>query len=465
MIDLLAAVGVAVLAALVHATISLGLVRLAFGRFRLSPAAREWMLRGALVLPLVMAGRSLAQVLPGDARLRAALNEFSLHEADLAVGGKAAYQGTERVQIRSREQVFDGEALRQRDGIWRAAVGPGDSGMAEAGMLGGEPRTSRGEPVLQARRVVMIVDDGAAGSAVHEAGRETPAQAGPRQWESLEREVTILPGRAAWLEWALPFAALIWMLGTLVQLGRAARSGLAVRRLVTGSLPADPELVGEVEALGRSAGIVGVRPRILEGLGSPFAVSGGRLILPDWIVTLPRARRQAILIHEIAHLKRHDPVAQRFLVLVRAALWPHPLLAWAMKEMRRAVEHRCDDAAIEGTDRMTFARALAEVAERLHASRSVPPTGHLAVSGAPISDRVARALNGDRGGKVWIAVAGVTLLAALTVLLPPTDPGPEYDLRVVQTHQIVRDLSRGSRFDPVRQGDLLRLPGAPRSGS
>lgn len=53
-------IGVAALAAMVHATFSLGLVGLAIRFFRISPVARSWMLAVAMILPTVMAGRSPA---------------------------------------------------------------------------------------------------------------------------------------------------------------------------------------------------------------------------------------------------------------------------------------------------------------------------------------------------------------------------------------------------------------------
>lgn len=37
-------------------------------------------------------------------------------------------------------------------------------------------------------------------------------------------------------------------------------------------------------------------------------------------------------------------------------------------------------------------------------------------------------------------MAGVALLCALTLILPPADPGPAYQLQVVQTQEVIRDV-------------------------
>ncbi len=408
--------GIALLAAMVHATLSLSLVWLAFRTFRIAPVSREWMLRAALVLPLVMAGRSLAGVVPGEARIRAAFAQLAADDSGLQphLGG------------------ITGEAFRV------VRVVDSNEGEMRSGFVGGPSGPSVRGPGI---------------------GRE----AGSMRRETMERNVTLVPGRAAWVGWVLWISGAVWLLWMVVHLARAFRSAITVRRLVAGSLPAPVGLAAEVQALGHSGGVGRLRVHIVEGLGSPFAALGGRLILPDWIERIPRAERHAILAHEIAHLRRRDPLLQALLVPVHAALWPHPLLRWALLEMRQAVEHRCDDAAIESTDRMTLARALAEVAERLHASHALPATGHLAVSGAPISDRIGRALTGDREGRVWIAATCGAFLIALTLMLPPTEPGPEYHLQVTQSHQIIEDGVVDNLIDSDGTASPESYPAAPLS--
>ena len=454
--------GIAFLAAMVHATISLSLVWLAFRYFRITPVSREWMLRAALILPLVMAGRSLAEVVPGEARVRAAFAELAAEDSDLALATLPF--GDREGEIWS--DVDQVEASWQAISEHRSSFE--DVQAASAVLVGARPHL--GGVTGEAFRVVRVVDEGGpirrvaanGGPAGGVSGlatrleRGTPREvvadrevvAGANWFERMERDVSLVPARAAWVGWALWMAGLIWLTGMVVHLGRSGRSAFAVRRLVAGSLPPSAGLASEVSALGRSVGVGNLSVHIVEGLGSPFAASGGRLVLPDWIEQIPRAQRHAILAHEIAHLRRHDPLVQAAMVPIKAALWPHPLLRWALLEMRQAVEHRCDDEAIESTDRMTLARALAEVAERLHAGQALSVAGPLAVSGAPISDRIGRALSGDRGGRAWIAATCGVILIALTALLPPPEPGPEYHLKVVQTHQIIEG-SVDSRPNPV----------------
>lgn len=456
--------GIALLAAMVHATLSLSLVWLAFRHFRLSPVSREWMLRAALILPLVMAGRSLAKVVPGEARVRAAFAELAAEDSDLALATLPLGQGEGELWSDVDQVEASWQSVSEHPSTFDMEVRT-----AAAGLIGTEPHL--GGVAGEAFRVVRVLDEGGPIRTVATSDRPGGGEgvglartlegaapmavavdreiAGGANWfERLERDVTLVPARAAWVGWALWLAGLIWLAGMAVQMGRSGRSAFAVRRLVAGSLPPSDGLAAEVSALGRSVGVGNLSVRIVEGLGSPFAASGGRLVLPDWIEQIPRAQRHAILAHEIAHLRRHDPLVQAALVPIKAALWPHPLLRWALLEMRQAVEHRCDDEAIESTDRMTLARALAEVAERLHAGQALSVAGPLAVSGAPISDRIGRALSGDRGGQAWIAATCGVILIALTALLPPPEPGPEYHLKVVQTHQIIEGTA-DTRPNPV----------------
>lgn len=72
------------------------------------------------------------------------------------------------------------------------------------------------------------------------------------------------------------------------------------------------------------------------------------LLLPVDVVTWPVERLRVVLLHELAHLKRHDGVS---LILTRAAValfWFHPL-AWSLERAGRGeCERACDDLVLAG---------------------------------------------------------------------------------------------------------------------
>lgn len=69
---------------------------------------------------------------------------------------------------------------------------------------------------------------------------------------------------------------------------------------------------------------------------------------------------EAILAHELAHLKRYDYLVNIIQSIIETILFFHPAVWWISGEIRRERENCCDDLALEITDAITFAKALAK---------------------------------------------------------------------------------------------------------
>ena len=73
---------------------------------------------------------------------------------------------------------------------------------------------------------------------------------------------------------------------------------------------------------------------------------------------------EAILAHELAHVRRHDYLLNVMQSVVEVLYFFHPALWWLSARVREEREHCCDDVAVEITgDARTLARALARVEE------------------------------------------------------------------------------------------------------
>jgi bla regulator protein blaR1 len=71
---------------------------------------------------------------------------------------------------------------------------------------------------------------------------------------------------------------------------------------------------------------------------------------------------EAILAHELAHVKRFDYLVNLIQSLVEVVYFFHPALWWLSSRVRAEREHCCDDVAVQVCgDKLAFARALAEV--------------------------------------------------------------------------------------------------------
>ena len=131
---------------------------------------------------------------------------------------------------------------------------------------------------------------------------------------------------------------------------------------------------------------------------------------------------EAILAHELAHIRRHDYVVNLLQTVVETLLFYHPAVWWVSHRIRVERENCCDDLAVSLCgDPVAYAAALAE----LEGLRTSSGQLALAASGGSLLQRVKRLLGApSHAGRApgWLA-AGVALLvvAALSVSAVGTD--------------------------------------------
>jgi len=108
---------------------------------------------------------------------------------------------------------------------------------------------------------------------------------------------------------------------------------------------------------------------------------------------LPPDQLEALLLHELAHIRRQDYLINLLQSVVEALLFYHPAVWWISAHVRTEREHCCDDAAVALTgDALVYARALAD----LESARQVHLRTAMAASGGNLADRIARLLGYSR---------------------------------------------------------------------
>lgn len=76
------------------------------------------------------------------------------------------------------------------------------------------------------------------------------------------------------------------------------------------------------------------------------------------------AQVEAILAHELAHIRRNDYLINMLQSFVEVIFFFHPAIWWISEKVRAEREHCCDDIALEVCgDKMSLAHALVKVAE------------------------------------------------------------------------------------------------------
>ena len=193
------------------------------------------------------------------------------------------------------------------------------------------------------------------------------------------------PGTVLLAVWAL--GAAVILLRLVLGIGAVAVLARRARRVKDGNW-----LVLATE-LSEEMGLA--RPVILLR-GGPLSVpvTWGILVpavlLPADADEWPDDRRRAVLLHELAHVRRYDAFAQLLAYVVLAANWFNPLVWLAVRSMRAESERACDDCVLEhGTEPSAYVQDLLAI---------VPAGARRARDGPPVRVRGARARHPRRLG-------------------------------------------------------------------
>lgn len=138
------------------------------------------------------------------------------------------------------------------------------------------------------------------------------------------------------------------------------------------------------------------------------------ILIPCSVLSsLPPLQLDAIVAHELAHIRRYDYAVNLLQSVLEALLFYHPCVYWVSNRVRAERECCCDDAAIAlGHDPLLYARALTE----LEAARSPNPLPALASTGGPLMTRIKRIVQSSPTprDKARTMLAPVLVLGAVT---------------------------------------------------
>ncbi len=86
------------------------------------------------------------------------------------------------------------------------------------------------------------------------------------------------------------------------------------------------------------------------------------LLPPSLLCGLDATQLAAILSHEMAHIRRHDPLFNLVQRVIESLLFFHPIVWWLSRRVTIERENCCDDMAAAHVGRLTYAEALVQMA-------------------------------------------------------------------------------------------------------
>jgi beta-lactamase regulating signal transducer with metallopeptidase domain len=231
------------------------------------------------------------------------------------------------------------------------------------------------------------------------------------------------PGAAAMIVPAAPafgpawtwIVVAAWVAGVSM-LGLRALVGFAlVQRLRRLATPLPKRWAERCRVLaGRVAAPLRVTFAQSQDIGGPVVAGLFRpvVLIPTAALTrMPVEQLEALILHELAHVRRLDAVANLFQTVIEILLFYHPATWWVSGSIRIEREHCCDDLAVaEIGDAALYVHALQSLAQL------PPPSAMLAANGAPLVERVRRLLLAEPPSRKFDMRAFAASLVAVAVL-------------------------------------------------
>jgi len=260
-----------------------------------------------------------------------------------------------------------------------------------------------------------------------------------------------------------PTFAIIWLTGVAGFSVRLFGGWRLTARLRSQAYMASPDWQRTLDtiAVRVKASWSGLNPRVrllvspLVGVPTVIGWLRPAILVPASALTgLPMEHITALLAHELAHIRRHDYLANMLQSVAEALLFYHPAVWWISGHIRDERELCCDDLAVAATDdALTYASALAEL-ETIQ-----PPQLRtvLAANGGPLLNRVRRLIDPDEdpgydlpgAGSAWAMT--VLLLAGVGVATVHAAQKPEAQVQVGNPEYPIPASVRPSPFDRLNE--------------
>lgn len=185
------------------------------------------------------------------------------------------------------------------------------------------------------------------------------------------------PGRAFSLGMLIPWLDGLYFLGLLVFVGRMVRDLVTLVGIrYSRRLPFDPAWENYLNVLTREWKLKQkVRLYLSERIDIPVVVGYLKpvIYLPFSMVSnLTGEQIEAILLHELAHVRRMDYLVNILQTVVETLLFFNPLVWWISRNIRQERENGCDDLVLSHTEAKVYAGALLALEEnRMYTGRFV----------------------------------------------------------------------------------------------
>ncbi len=219
-----------------------------------------------------------------------------------------------------------------------------------------------------------------------------------------------------------PVLPLLLLLGSLAAASRFLVGAVRTSRIVRRASDAT-HARAMLEHLAQSLGIRR-RVRALESAAAPMPMTWGVVrpvvVLPEDAPAWPQGRLNAVLLHELIHVRRLDLLVQGIAQAACCLYWFHPLAWLALRQLRQERERACDDAVLQhGVAAPEYAGHLIDLVRALAARRTRWAVAPAMAEASDLESRIRALLDRGRNRRPLSRRAAVAIAAAIAAVLLP----------------------------------------------
>ena len=165
------------------------------------------------------------------------------------------------------------------------------------------------------------------------------------------------------------FIVLIWIIGVIILSVKFTGAYFYIRRLRSRITTDIPDIwAARIEKIAEKISLRTKFRTVKSAIAKIPMVTGWLkpvVILPVSVLTgMPAEQVEAIIAHELAHIKRNDYLVNMFQSLIEIFMFYNPSVWWISSVMRRERENCCDDIALAaGTEPVVYTKALVSIQE------------------------------------------------------------------------------------------------------
>jgi Tol biopolymer transport system component/beta-lactamase regulating signal transducer with metallopeptidase domain len=219
---------------------------------------------------------------------------------------------------------------------------------------------------------------------------------------------------------------IVWLVGTLVLAVYIGASNFNLWRIVKRRHPlTDQKILDLLEDCKDRMGIQTILGIVLtDKVQSPalFGFVRPRLLLPQKMIdTLSQQELRYVLLHELAHLKRHDIYIGWLMSLLQVMHWFNPLIWLAFYRIRSDRELACDALVLshsQSGEPKSYGRIIVGLVERFSRAQRLPAMAGILESKTQLKRRITMIAKYKKNSYQWSPLAIIMMILLACVSLP-----------------------------------------------